>query len=212
MSQPVVLTHPLVDHHLLTLRDRQTQPAAFRAALHRLSSMLVVEATADLQTRSRRVTTPMAEAEGRRIAQTVGLAPILRAGLGMVDPALDLLPGAQVWHLGFYRDERTLEPVAYYSKLPAGAAVDVALVLDPMLATGGSAAAAIAAVRQWGASRIKLLSILAAPEGVARLQAEAADVPIYTCAVDSHLDDRGYIVPGLGDAGDRVFNAETGSE
>jgi uracil phosphoribosyltransferase len=207
MSQARIVEHPLIEHDLLVLRDRDTDAARFRAALERLTAHLVAAATADLPAEPHTVHSPMAPCEGRRIAARVGLLPILRAGLGMVDPALGMLPHAEVWHLGFYRDERSLEPVGYYNRLPDAQPVDLALILDPMLATGGSAAAAIDATRQWGVQRIKLLAVIAAPEGIEKINTAHPDASICVCAVDSHLDDRGFIIPGLGDAGDRMFNA-----
>lgn len=208
---PVVIDHPLAAHHLLTLRDASTPPPAFRAALERLTYLLVYEATRDLSTADRTVTTPLGTVAGRAIGGRVGIVPILRAGLGMVEPVLAVLPEAEVWHLGLYRDERTLEPVEYYQKLPASDPVDVALVLDPMLATGGSADAALAVVKRWGVERVKLLCVIAAPEGVARVSERHGDTQLYVIAIDSHLNADGYIVPGLGDAGDRTFNAKAAS-
>lgn len=204
----VVVEHPLVDHHLAVLRDRATGPEAFRAAMQRLTYLLTYEATKDLATSPGAVTTPLVETAIQRVSDRVGVVPILRAGLGMVEPVLTMLPDAAVWHLGLYRDETTLEPVEYYQKLPEGRPVDVALVVDPMLATGGSAIAAIDTVSRWGVARIKLLSIIAAPEGLAAVHDKAPNVAVYVCAVDQRLNEQGYIVPGLGDAGDRVFNAQ----
>ncbi|HLB45272.1 MAG TPA: uracil phosphoribosyltransferase, partial [Candidatus Limnocylindrales bacterium] len=155
-----------------------------------------------------RVRTPIEETDGKRLADRIGLVPILRAGLGMVDAMLELMPTAQVWHLGLFRDERTLRPVEYYNKLPDSATVDLCLILDPMLATGGSATAAIDVLKRWGAVtpvRIKLLNLIAAPEGVRAVQEAHPDVPIYTAALDRQLNEKGYIMPGLGDAGDRQF-------
>jgi uracil phosphoribosyltransferase len=206
MSPVHVLDHPLIRHHLSRLRARETAAAEFRDAVRRLSALLVYEATRDLPLRRRTVETPLAPAPGFEVAPRIGLIPILRAGLGMIDPVLDLLPEAEVWHLGFYRDEKTLQPVEYYRKLPPGRPVDVALILDPMLATGGSALAAVAAMKDWGAPRTKLLALIAAPEGVAALTARYPDVEIFVGAVDERLNDHGFIVPGLGDAGDRTFN------
>jgi uracil phosphoribosyltransferase len=210
MTNVIQLQHPLVQHHLLHLRDRATPPSEFRSLVRRLSTLLAYEATQDLTLREASVETPMTSARGRMLNQRVGLVPILRAGLGMVDPVLDLIPNAEVWHLGFYRDEKTLQPVEYYKKLRKGGAVEVAMVLDPMLATGGSAVAAIKAVQNWGVSRVKLLAMIAAPEGLQAVQSAHPAAQIYVCAIDSHLNERGYIVPGLGDAGDRTFNAATG--
>jgi uracil phosphoribosyltransferase len=152
----------------------------------------------------------MEDTDGQELADRIGLVPILRAGLGMVDAMLELMPTAQVWHLGLFRDERTLRPVEYYNKLPDSATVDLCLILDPMLATGGSATAAIEVLKRWGAERIKLVNLIAAPEGVQTVEEAHPDVPIYTAALDRQLNDKGYIMPGLGDAGDRQFG--TGHE
>jgi uracil phosphoribosyltransferase len=204
----VVVDHPLAKHHLAALRDRETPSSEFRRIAERLTFLLVAAATADLPTKRVKVRTPLAEADADRLAMRVGLVPILRAGLGMVGPALELLPEAEVWHLGFYRDEKTLRPVEYYKKLPPGDAVDTALVLDPMLATGGSAVAALDALAAWGVPVVKLLAMIAAPEGLKVVCDRFPDAQVYVCAVDSHLNERGFIVPGLGDAGDRTFNAK----
>ncbi|HMP77635.1 MAG TPA: uracil phosphoribosyltransferase [Kiritimatiellia bacterium] len=207
MDHVVELRHPLVQHHLGKLRDRETPSAEFRRLVRRLSILLAYEAAKDLGLDDITVQTPLAQTAGKALAQRIGLVPILRAGLGMVDPILELIPDAEVWHLGFYRDEKTLRPVEYYKKLPHDSAVDVALVLDPMLATGGSAVAALEAVSGWGARKVKLLSMIAAPEGVRTVQQAFPETQVYVCAIDSHLNERGFIVPGLGDAGDRTFNA-----
>jgi len=207
MNEPIVVEHPVCAHHLAILRDKATGSAAFRDALERVTSMIVYEATRDLTLDRPAVRTPLAEAPGAALNQRVGLVPILRAGLGMVGPALAVLPDAEVWHLGLYRDEATLEPVEYYKKLPASQPVDVALVLDPMLATGGSATAALHSVQRWGVRRLKLLSVLAAPEGLRRVADAAPHAQVVVAAIDERLDERGFIVPGLGDAGDRTFNA-----
>lgn len=204
------IRHPLISHHLVKLRDESTPSAEFRKYIHRLSVLLAYEATQDLTLKSAEVRTPLVLATGQVLNQRIGLVPILRAGLGMVDPVLDLIPEAEVWHLGFYRDEKTLQPVEYYKKLRKGGAVEVAMILDPMLATGGSAVAAIKAVKHWGVERVKLLAMIAAPEGIRAVQSAYPETQIYVCAIDSHLNERGYIVPGLGDAGDRTFNAATG--
>ncbi|HET6425289.1 MAG TPA: uracil phosphoribosyltransferase [Planctomycetaceae bacterium] len=200
------MTHPLVNHHLARLRDRDTAPTEFRQLLNRLARLLAYEATQDLATKSVEVTTPLTTTTCQVLASQVGLVPILRAGLGMVDPILELIPTAEVWHLGVYRDEATAMPVEYYRKLPQTKPVDVALVLDPMLATGGSATAALAALKSWGVQRVKLLSIIAARAGVERVAAEYPEVTLHVCAVDPLLNEHKYIVPGLGDAGDRCFN------
>jgi uracil phosphoribosyltransferase len=159
----------------------------------------------DLTLKPVRIETPLAEHTGHAISDRIGLMPILRAGLGMCDAVLELLPEARVWHLGLYRDHETLQPVTYYNKLPPDPAIDLSLVLDPMLATGGSAIAAITILKRWGARRIRFLGLIAAPEGVRALTDAHPDVPLYLAAIDSHLNDKSYIVPGLGDAGDRLF-------
>jgi len=206
MSQINLLDHPLVDCHLTVLRDKTTGPAIFRRSVHRLSTLLAYAATADLATTECLVETPLQKSTGQQLVDRVGLVPILRAGIAMVDPMLDLIPTAEVWHLGFYRDEQTAQPVHYYSKLPPGAPVDVAFVLDPMLATGGSASSACAALQDWGVRLVKMLAIIAAPEGVDRLRADFPDLEIHCCAIDDRLNEQKFIVPGLGDAGDRIFN------
>jgi uracil phosphoribosyltransferase len=197
--------HPLVKHKLALMRNVKTEPKKFRELIREISILLCYEATADLSTRPVTVQTPLAEAAGRELVDTVGLVPVLRAGLGMVEGVWEMMPGAEVWHIGLYRDERTLKPVSYYNKLPTLPTVQVCLVLDPMLATGGSAVATVDLLKKWGARRIKFVGILAAPEGVARLEGAHPDVPIHLAHIDSHLNEYGYIVPGLGDAGDRQF-------
>jgi uracil phosphoribosyltransferase len=206
MSDVVEVHHPLVMHHLTQLRDKRATPVEFRASLRRLATLLAFEATRDLAVRDLKIETPLTEMVGSELQPHVGLVPILRAGLGMVDPILDLIPAAEVWHLGVYRDEATALPVKYYNKLPQSNPVDVGLVLDPMLATGGSAIMALESLRDWGVRKLKLLSIIAAPEGIDAVSLRFPDVQIFVCAVDSELNTNKYIVPGLGDAGDRVFN------
>lgn len=205
MANAHASTHPLVLHKITILRDKTTEPRKFRELVREISALLTYEATADLETSLRTVETPMGSAGGGEMKDNIGLVPILRAGLGMVDGVWDLMPDAQVWHIGLYRDEKTLQPVQYYNKLPVAPTVGVCLVLDPMLATGGSAAATISILKEWGVKRIKYVGLLGAPEGIAHLNKEHPDVPIYLGAIDSHLNDIGYIVPGLGDAGDRQF-------
>lgn len=200
-----VSTHPAVRHKLSLLRDAETDPKKFRELVREISWLIGYEALADARVAPITVQTPLEETQGARLADRIGLVPILRAGLGMVDAMLELMPTAQVWHLGLFRDERTLRPVEYYNKLPDSATVDLCLILDPMLATGGSASAAIEVLKRWGANRIKLLNLIAAPEGVRTVQAAHPDVPIHTAALDRQLNERGYIMPGLGDAGDRQF-------
>ena len=197
--------HPLVKHKLTLMRDKNTKPKKFRQLIREISMLLCYEATTDLNTIPLTVETPMGTAEGRDLVDKVGLIPVLRAGLGMVEGIWEMMPGAEVWHIGLYRDERTLKPVSYYNKLPTMPTVQVCLVLDPMLATGGSAVATVDLLKKWGAQRIKFVGILAAPEGIARLQGAHPDVAIHVAHIDSHLNDIGYIVPGLGDAGDRQF-------
>jgi uracil phosphoribosyltransferase len=197
--------HPLVAHKLSILRDKHTETKEFRALVRELTWLLGYEAMADLATKPQTIETPLAQMTGASLEPKVGLIPILRAGLGMVGAMLELIPQAEVWHLGLYRDERTLKPVEYYNKLPDAATVQVCLVLDTMLATGGSAVATVDILKRWGAARIKQVSIIAAPEGVATLSRAHPDVDIHVAALDSHLNERGYIVPGLGDAGDRQF-------
>ncbi|MDH4141307.1 MAG: uracil phosphoribosyltransferase [Chloroflexota bacterium] len=200
-----VSSHPAVLHKLAILRDEDTEPKKFREVVRELSWLLGYEALADARVRPRSITTPMESMEASELGERIGLIPILRAGLGMVDAMLELMPTAQVWHLGLFRDERTLRPVEYYNKLPDSATVDLCLILDPMLATGGSATAAIDVLKRWGAVRIKLVNLIAAPEGVAAVQAAHPDVEILCAALDRGLNARGYIMPGLGDAGDRQF-------
>ncbi|MCZ2115371.1 MAG: uracil phosphoribosyltransferase [Anaerolineae bacterium] len=197
--------HPLVKHKLTLMRDVKTKPKKFRQLVREISMLLCYEATADLATAPITVESPMGVADGMELIEKVGLIPVLRAGLGMVEGIWEMMPGAEVWHIGLYRDEHTLKPVSYYNKLPTQPTVQVCFVLDPMLATGGSAVATVDLLKKWGARRIKFVGILAAPEGIARLQGAHPDVPIHVAHVDSHLNEIGYIVPGLGDAGDRQF-------
>jgi uracil phosphoribosyltransferase len=205
-----VSRHPLVAHKLTLLRDQTTEPKKFRELVRELSWLLGYEAMADLATRPITVETPLEPMTGAELEPKVGLIPVLRAGLGMVDAMLELMPSAEVWHIGLYRDERSLKPVEYYNKLPDAATVQVCLILDPMLATGGSSAATVDILKHWGAARIKQVSLIAAPEGIATLSAAHPDVDIHVGAVDRALNERGYIVPGLGDAGDRQFGTFAG--
>ncbi|MBA3946309.1 MAG: uracil phosphoribosyltransferase [Herpetosiphonaceae bacterium] len=200
-----VSRHPLVQHKQTLLRRAQTEPKKFRELVYEITQFLLYEATADLKLTPRVVETPLQAYDGFEIGERIGLVPILRAGLGMVDAVHDLLPTARVWHLGLYRDHQTLEPVAYYNKLPNQPDIDLCLILDPMLATGGSATAAVEVLKAWGATKIKFVGLIAAPEGVDRLQAAHPDVPIHLAAIDERLNEQAYIVPGLGDAGDRQF-------
>jgi uracil phosphoribosyltransferase len=197
--------HPLVLHKLSRLRDVKTDPKKFRELVQEIAALMVYEATADLAVTPREVQTPLATVTGYELQQKIGLVPILRAGLGMVEGIWELMPSAEVWHIGLYRDEKTLRPVEYYNKLPLEPTVSVCLILDPMLATGGSATATVEVLKRWGVKRIKFVGLIGAPEGIARMQKEHPDVPIYLAAIDDHLNEKGYIVPGLGDAGDRQF-------
>ncbi len=197
--------HPLVAHKLTILRDKRTDPKTFRDLVREIATLLTYEATADLPTRPKPVETPLAATQGAVMNDEIGLVPILRAGLGMVEGVWALMPGAQVWHIGLYRDEHTLRPVEYYNKLPVEPTVSLCLVLDPMLATGGSAVATVDILKRWGVKRIKFMGIIGAPEGIARMQEHHPDVPIHLAAIDERLNDQGYILPGLGDAGDRQF-------
>lgn len=203
---PEILRHPLAQNFLTEIRDARASRATVRHHVRALAVMLFYEATRDLPVAAVRVRTPLAEAGGVRVGTTVGLVPILRAGLGMVEGILEVLPDAKVYHLGIYRNEQTLEPVEYYSKLAQHPPVDVAFVLDPMLATGGSASAAVSRLKGWGVPRIKFLGIFAAPEGLRRLTGDHPEVEVHLVTVDERLNDRGYIVPGFGDAGDRQFS------
>jgi uracil phosphoribosyltransferase len=198
-------THPLVKHKLTRLRDKNTKPKKFRELVRELGALLTYEATADLAIQPVEITTPMAATTGDDLKEKIGLVPILRAGLGMVEGVWELMPSAEVWHIGLYRDERTLKPVAYYNRLPVAPTVSVCLILDPMLATGGSAVATVDILKQWGVHKIKFVGLIGAPEGIARLHEAHPDVPIHLAAIDDHLNENGYIIPGLGDAGDRQF-------
>lgn len=197
--------HPLILHKLSILRASATEPKQFRELARELAIMLGYEAMSSLTVTETTIETPMGAATGHEMTQRIGLVPILRAGLGMVDGLLEIFPAATTWHLGMYRNEETLQPVWYYNKLPADPKIDVALVLDPMLATGGSAIATVAEIKRWGVKDIRFLGLIAAPEGIKALRDAHPDVPIHVAAIDSHLNDIGYIVPGLGDAGDRLF-------
>jgi len=197
--------HPLVRHKVALLRQVGTEPKKFRELVRELSMLLCYEATRDLDLVDESVTTPIGTAAGQRLRTKIGLIPILRAGLGMVEGVLEMIPTAEVWHIGLYRDERTLHPVEYYNRLPTPNRVQLSLLLDPMLATGGTAEASVDILKRWGCERIKYLGLIAAPEGIDRLSRAHPDVAIHVAAVDEKLNDIGYIVPGLGDAGDRLY-------
>lgn len=202
----VVPNHALVAHKLTRLRDKTTSSPLFRQLASEITQVLVVGATAGLETNDEVRETPICEFTGKSLATRIGIVPILRAGLGMSDSVHQILPMASVLHVGLYRDEETLEPVYYYDKLPRPATVDLALVVDPMLATGGSAVACIDRLKETGISEIRFLGLIAAPEGVKKLRESHPDVKIWMAAVDEKLNENGYIVPGLGDAGDRIMH------
>ena len=205
MSQVHVSTHPLVQHKLTLLRKKDTDSKKFRELVKELAILIAYEATADLEVEPYTVETPLALASGFRLKGEIGLIPILRSGLGLVEGVWEMMPSAEVWHIGLFRDERTLRPVEYYNKLPVRPTVNVCLVLDPMLATGGSAIATVNILKRWGADRIKFMGLIAAPECLKAFTEAHPDVPVYVAAIDDHLNERGYIIPGLGDAGDRQF-------
>lgn len=205
MSTVHVSNHPLLRHKVTLMRDFKTEPKKFRELIREVAILLAYEATADLALIETAVTTPLASTKGYELKEVIGLVPILRAGLGMVEGFWEMMPSAEVWHIGLYRDHKTLEPIQYYNRLPVAPTVDVCLILDPMLATGGSACATAQILKDWGAKKIKYVGIIASPEGIRRLQTEHPDIDIYLAAIDDHLNDNAYIVPGLGDAGDRQF-------
>jgi uracil phosphoribosyltransferase len=205
MEGVFVSNHPLVKHKLSILRDVSTDSTKFRQLVRELAILLAYEATANLALDTKQVQTPLAIMQGDELKERIGLVPILRAGLGMVNGVWEMMPSSEVWHIGLYRDEHTLRPVQYYNKLPVAPTVQVCLILDPMLATGGSATATANLLKQWGAKRIKYVGLIAAPEGIAAMREAHPDVPIHVAAIDERLNEVGFIVPGLGDAGDRQF-------
>ncbi len=205
MAQVFEMTHPLIQHKISMLRNVDTTVKDFRALANEIALLMGYEATRDLTLENIQVQTPMAMAQGKAIKKQVAVVPILRAGLGMVDAILSLIPAAKVGHIGLYRDHETLEPVEYYCKLPPEIDQRQVLVVDPMLATGGSAIAAINFIKQRGAKNIRFMCLIAAPEGVKALTDAHPDVDVYCGCIDDHLNEHGYIVPGLGDAGDRLF-------
>ena len=205
MPEVHISSHPLVQHKMTLLRDQRTEPKKFREVMREVAILLAYEALADLVTEEATVVTPLGQASGYQLKERIGLVPILRAGLGMAEGVLSMMPYAEVWHIGLIRDEETLKPVEYYSRLPVSPTVDVCLVLDPMLATGGSAVVAVDILKRWGAKRVKFVGIIASAEGVRHLTGTHPDVPLYLAAVDERLNESGFIVPGLGDAGDRQF-------
>ena len=197
--------HPLIGTKLTLLRNVTTDSKKFRELIREIAAMLAYEATMDLAVSEVEVQTPLQMAKGTALMELIGLVPILRSGLGMVEGVYELMPGSEVWHIGLYRDERTLKPVAYYNRLPIEPTVSVCLVLDPMLATGGSAVATVDILKKWGVNKIKFVGIIAAPEGIECLHSAHPDVPIHVAAIDEGLNEHGFILPGLGDAGDRQF-------
>lgn len=209
MASVHVVDHPLIQHKLSILRDKATGPKEFRELTDEIAMLMAYEVTRDLPLEEVEVETPVAKARTYMIkGKKIGVVPILRAGLGMVGGILRLIPAAKVGHVGVYRDPETLKPVEYYCKLPADAAERDFIIVDPMLATGGSAAATVGFLKERGVTNIKMMCLIAAPEGIAAFHSAHPDVPIYTAAVDSHLDERAFIVPGLGDAGDRLFGTQ----
>lgn len=200
-----ILKHPLIEHKLAILRNRDTDNKLFRETLDELSYLIVYEITRDLALRPVRIQTPLAPCDAHQLAEQVLLVPILRAGLGMVEGILNLIPSAKVGHVGVYRDEKTLQPVEYYFRLPPGAETMRVFLLDPMLATGGSLAYAITRLKENGVRRIVVVSVISSPEGLEALRAAHPDVKIYTAMLDERLNEAGYILPGLGDCGDRLF-------
>src|SRR5438128_5948424 len=207
MSLPnvIVIDHPVIQTKLTELRDQSSDHRKFRALLDEIASLMVYEVTRDWPTQDKAVQTPLERVVGKVLARRVTLVPILRAGLGMTGGVLRLLPDARLGHLGVYRDEKTLEPVSYYQKLPPDIAQTEVLLIDPMLATGGSGTAAVQFLKQAGVTNIRFVCLVAAPEGIQALHAQHPEVPIYCAAIDRQLNEKGYILPGLGDAGDRIF-------
>ncbi|GAB4499084.1 MAG: uracil phosphoribosyltransferase [Anaerolineales bacterium] len=205
MSNVYASKHPLIAHKLSILRAKDTKPKKFRQLVKEIAGLLAYEATADLATSPVEIETPLAKMHAQELQEKIGLVPILRAGLGMVEGIWELMPSAEVWHIGLYRDEKTLKPVEYYNKLPIQPRVAVCLILDPMLATGGSATATADVLKRWGVTKIKFVGLIAAPEGIKAMQDAHPDIDIYVAAIDERLNERAYIVPGLGDAGDRQF-------
>ena len=204
-----VLDHPLLQHKLSILRNKDTGVKDFRQIVSEIATLMCYEATRDLPTEQVEIETPVAKAKVNVIAgKKLAIVPVLRAGLGMVDGILTLIPSAKVGHIGLYRDPTTHEPVEYYCKMPDDIASREVIILDPMLATGGSASAAIQFIKNYGCKNVKLMNIIAAPEGIERVRKDHPDVDIYVAAVDEKLNDHAYIVPGLGDAGDRIFGTK----
>ena len=204
-----IMNHPMIKHKISILRNEKTSTKEFRELISEIAMLLCYEALSDAKTKKVKIKTPIAETEGMQVDEdNYAFVPILRAGMGMVDGVLNLMPNAKIGHIGLYRNEETLEPVRYFSKLPKEIEKKEVILLDPMLATGGSGSAAISLLKQDGVKKIKFLSIIAAPEGIKRIKKEQPDVQIYAAQLDDHLNDIGYIVPGLGDAGDRIYGTK----
>jgi uracil phosphoribosyltransferase len=208
MKNLTIIDHPLIKRDLTVLRDRRTNNHLFRTTLRRIASVMAFQVTHDLKLRTRAVRTPLETARGYVLADDIVIVPVLRAGLGLVEGFLDFLPEARVGHVGLYRNEQTLQPVDYYSKFPRSLGGSLVLLLDPMLATGGSGSAAITFLKKKGARRIRFVTLLAAPAGVRKVTSDHPDVRVFSCVLDRRLDARGYILPGLGDAGDRIFGTD----
>ena len=209
MAKTIIMDHPLVQHKVAILRDVNTGTKEFKELVKELAALITYEATRDLSLKDVKVQTPITMADCKMLdGKKMAIVPILRAGLGIVEGVQTLIPTAKIGHIGLYRDPETLNPVEYYCKMPPDIAERDVFVVDPMLATGGSASDAIKLIKERGATRIKFLGLLAAPEGLERLRNDHPDVEIYVAALDSHLNDHGYIVPGLGDAGDRIFGTK----
>ncbi|MGD1046909.1 MAG: uracil phosphoribosyltransferase [Bacteroidota bacterium] len=208
MKNLIIIDHPLVKRDLTLLRNKKTPSHQFRAILRRTASLMAYEVSRDLQTKEIEIYTPLEKTKGVAVDQQIVLVPILRAGLGLVGGFVEVMPNARVGHIGLFRDEETLKPVDYYFKVPRNLDQALVLLLDPMLATGGSAVAAVSFLKERGASTLRLVNLVSAPEGVRKMRKAHPDVVMYTCALDRELNDRGYILPGLGDAGDRMFGTE----
>jgi uracil phosphoribosyltransferase len=208
MSKLTVLNHPLIDHKMTKIRDKNTGTKEFRESVSEVGGLITYEITRDFKTKPRQIETPICQTTVYELEKQIVIVPILRAGLGMVEGIHNIIPTAKIGHIGLYRDEETLQPQVYYSKFPNNIQDSVVLVVDPMLASGGSASKAIDILKSKGATDIRYVGLVGCPEGVARIQKDHPDVSIYLAALDSHLDDKGYIVPGLGDCGDRLFGTK----
>ncbi|MCR3906030.1 MAG: uracil phosphoribosyltransferase [Tenericutes bacterium] len=208
MNKVVILNHPLIDHKMAKIRDKRTGTKEFRESVSEVGGLITYEITRDFKTKPKSIETPICEMTVHELAKQVVIVPILRAGLGMVDGIHNIIPTAKIGHIGLYRDEETLQPQVYYSKFPKDIKDSVVLVVDPMLATAGSACKAIDILKEHGATDIRYVGLVGCPEGIDRLQKEHPDVNIYLAALDTHLDENGYIVPGLGDCGDRLFGTK----